>query len=247
MITMDENRAGFVCGSISRTLAAACLVAVGLGVSAPSASAQSDEEARAKELISTIQKEMSDIDKMLMEADSAAPGEVGAKLEATVENIEELLRQVQENQASVVRNIEELVKMTKYQQSNQSSGGGGKGEKKGSGSEPKNKERGKDKDPGELQKQGGPKDGQKPENQGKDQPKDGGPDDQEGEQKDGQAPPDGENEKFQRDGNAGRWGFLPPKVGETFTNLSEDEFPEKYRRLIQKYYQRENNKASKDG
>ena len=83
-----------------------------------SAFAQSEDEMRAKELIAKIQKEMSEIDKLLLEADSAgAAGESAEKLEEVAKSIEELLRSVQDNQASVVRDIEELVKLTKYQQS----------------------------------------------------------------------------------------------------------------------------------
>lgn len=225
--------------------ALSCAVALGMWGTGATASAQSDEEARAKELIATIQKEMAEIDKALTDAESSSPAAAGAKIKATVQNIEELLRQVQENQASVVRNIEELVKMTKYQQSNQSKGGGG--EKKGdSESQPQNKERDKDKEPGDLQQQGDPKEGEKPENQGQDKPENGGADDQKPKDSEGQKPP-GETEPFQREDIGGRWGFLPPKVSEAFLNLSDDEFPEKYRRLLEKYYKRENNKASKDG
>lgn len=224
------------------------LAALGVAFFAGPARGQSEEEMRAKEIIARIQKEMAEIDRMLQEADAGAPAGAGAKMEETIAGIEELLKQVQDNQASVVRNIEELVKMTKYQQSNQG-GGGGQGKPPQSQGDPQNRERERDADPDQLAQQGQKDGGQKPEGQqGQDPPRDGGPDQQPASQdENGDAPPKGETERFQNDDLSGRWGFLPPKVGEVFLNLREDEFPEKYRVLIQKYYQRENRKASRDG
>lgn len=218
-------------------LAASCLLAPAV------AGAQTDDELRAKELIATIQKEMAEIDRLLLEADRASPARARDKLEDAVKNIEELLRQVQENQASCVRNIEELVRLTKYQKSNQPGQGGGQS---GEQPPPRNRERERDADPEQLKNQGQPE-GARPEPKGDDRPEHGGPDHSPPEQRaDGRERPPSERGQFEREDTAGRWGFLPPKVAEVFNAMREDQFPEKYRRLMEKYYQRENTRESKN-
>ena len=44
---------------------------------------------------------------------------------------------------------------------------------------------------------------------------------------------------------SGRWGNLPPKVAEQFQNLSSDQFPEKYLKLIEQYYRLANEKKDR--
>jgi len=192
---------------------------------------QSDDELRARELIARITKEMSRIDELLLEVDEATPKQVQESLNEVQQNIEELLKNVQAQQAGVIENIEELVRLTKYTQSNQGQGSGDQ-EQQGEGEQPKNRQREKDAEPKDLKYQGDPKD-QKPES--------GEEDRSEPEQnRTGQKPPPSETEKFQREDVSGRWGNLPPKVAEMFMNLSPDQFPPKYRQLLEQYYKKAN-------
>lgn len=51
--------------------------------------------------------------------------------------------------------------------------------------------------------------------------------------------------KFERDDVAGRWGTLPGKVEEMLQQLSNDQFPERYKKLIEQYYRKSRKTASK--
>lgn len=222
-----------------KTLRNACLLALSLVLLGGSLRAQSEDDARARELIAKIKKEMSDIDKLLLQADKSAPAEVQQQLEEVSKNIEELLQGVQQQQLSVVSNIEELVKLTKYSQSSQGQGQGQKDPKDQGGNQPKNRERERDGDVDELQKQEGGQEqpeGQQPKD-GK-QPESGAEDDSQPEQRDGEAPPPGEKGEFKREDTSGRWGNLPPKEAELLMRHHADQFPEKYRLLLEQYYRR---------
>lgn len=217
------------------------LVAAGLlALCAATARAQSEEELRAKELQERIKKEMAEIDELLLKADKSSPADAKAKIESVKKTIDELLKDVQGKQSSVCQNIDELVKLARYKK-NGKGGQGGDAEGDGQGGQPQNQQRDKDRDPKELQKQG-----QKPEDQqGGREPKDKKPDDRDpGKQTDpGQLPPPQEKEKHERTDVSGRWGLLPGKVAEDMMQLSPDQLPEKYFRLIEQYYRRSNEKG----
>lgn len=51
--------------------------------------------------------------------------------------------------------------------------------------------------------------------------------------------------KFERDDVVGRWGTLPGKVEEMLQQLSNDQFPERYKKLIEQYYLKSRKTASK--
>jgi hypothetical protein len=131
----------------------------------------------------------------------------------------------------------------------------GKGEPKESQSQPK---RDKSQDPGELQKQ--PDDPQKPEkkdpNGGKcagdpnskdGDPKSGKADKHRPEQKDAERPPpNGPTGEFQRADVSGRWGVLPAKEAEDLQRRDAEEFPERYRRWMELYFNRVNRLQARD-
>lgn len=219
------------------------------GALAASASAQSplsEDELKAKELIAKIKKDMTEIDQLLLSVDEKSPAETRERMAAVAKNLDELLKQVKDQQGQVVKNIEELAALTKY-----SKGGSGEcdnpsDDPKG-GKQPKNGERSADPEVDKLKPQGEQEGGQQPQpqqpQQGEQQPEEGGPDRSKPEQRDGSAkPPDGAKSEFERQDTAGRWGVLPPKVAEILGDLSDDQLPPKYRKLIEQYYRLQNEK-----
>ena len=53
-------------------------------------------------------------------------------------------------------------------------------------------------------------------------------------------PPPGAAGAFERTDLAGRWGVLPPKEAEDLQRRNADEFPQRYRRWMELYFQRVN-------
>ncbi|MFG0318608.1 MAG: hypothetical protein ACF8XB_15145 [Planctomycetota bacterium JB042] len=209
----------------------------------PAASAQSDDEARARELIAKIKKEMRKIDELLLQVDQVKAAEAGETLEGVRKSIDELLdarellENVTESQGAVIEGIDELARMTKYQKSNQSDPNYDDQQQP---EQQRNRERERDQEPQDLKHQGEPKQQQqqqkKPGEQ--DQPQDGREDRQEPEQRDGQSPPPSETGRFENEDVTGRWGNLPPKVAEMFQQLGPEAFPVKYRKLLDQYYKK---------
>lgn len=221
------------------------LIAAALcGLLVSTAAAQSDDEMKAKELISRIKKQLSKIDELLLDVEGQSPASARESMQRVQKDLDELLEDVQSKQGSVCNDIEELVRLTKYTQSNQ---GGGESDKdqESDGEQQKNRERQRDKQPEDLKYQGQPEQpeqkdqGEKPE--GEQEPKSGEEDQSDPKQSENnRRPPPDEIENFERDDVSGRWGNLPPKIAEEFMNLSPDRFPAKYRKLLEEYYKKAN-------
>ena len=217
------------------------------GLLVPTAAAQSDDEARARELIAKIKKEMRKIDELLLQIDSADPAEARETLETVQADIEQLLdaksllEGVTKSQSEVIDGIEELARMTKYKPSNQSDPNPQDDPQQ---QQQQNQQRQRDRDPKDLKYQGEKKPQPKPQNpnQKQDQPQDGREDKSEPEQKEGGQRPPSETGRFEKEDVSGRWGNLPPKVAEMFQNLGPDAFPPKYRKLLDEYYTKANKK-----
>jgi hypothetical protein len=59
-------------------------------------------------------------------------------------------------------------------------------------------------------------------------------------------PPSGAFGEFERKDTKGRWGMLPPKEAEDLQRRDADEFPHRYRRWMELYFQRVNRLAARD-
>jgi hypothetical protein len=91
---------------------AALLCAAGLFV-APRASAQGmdPDQERARQLVVRIRRSMREIDSLLLSG--AQPEKVEKELVANQKRIEELLKETESKSESVIKNIDELVSLTK--------------------------------------------------------------------------------------------------------------------------------------
>ena len=69
------------------------------------------DQIRARELVQRIRKSMREIDSLLLKG--AEPAKVADELAANQRRIEELLKETESKSASVIQNIDELVKLTK--------------------------------------------------------------------------------------------------------------------------------------
>ena len=69
------------------------------------------DQIRARELVQRIRKSMREIDSLLLKG--AEPAKVADELAANQQRIEELLKETESKSASVIQNIDELVKLTK--------------------------------------------------------------------------------------------------------------------------------------
>jgi hypothetical protein len=132
----------------------------------------------------------------------------------------------------------------------------GKGEQKDAPNQPPQPRRDKSHDPDELQKQPEPeqqdvarKDDPKDPKSAKPKgdPKHGDPDPSHPEQANAERPPPkGATGEFQRTDLAGRWGVLPPKEAEELQRRDAEEFPERYRRWMELYFNRVNRLQGRD-
>jgi hypothetical protein len=228
-------------------------VLVATGAFAPRACGQGmdPDQERARQLIVRIRRSMREIDTLLLTG--AQPERLEKELEANQKRIEELLKETESKSQAVIQNIDELIKLTKYQeQKDPQQGSGGSGEKPQS--DPQNQpQRDKSQDPQELQKQ------PKPEGE---QPQDGSekkPEQDKSEPKDGKAsrkppesspadrpPPKSATGEFERADTVGRWGMLPPKEAEDLQRRDAEEFPQRYRRWMELYFQRVNRLPVRD-
>jgi hypothetical protein len=231
--------------STMRRLSTAVLCAVLAGA----ASAQDGDELRAKELQAKIKKQMAEIDEILLSAEKSSPKAAAEKMEAVKRSLDELLKDAQTKQAEVVSDIEELVRMAKLKQSNQGGQGKSGATPPQSGQKPP-PERGREPDVDELKQEGEkpqqPAPGEEPEPKDGEKPDSGQPDRQKetGDETTGSPPPDAKD-KFEREDTTGRWGVLPGKVEELLKQLSTDQFPERYKKLIEQYYRRSQKAGTK--
>ncbi len=209
------------------------LAALLLALGATPLWAQQDDELRQRELIAKIRQEMARIDELLLEVGRAAPAAAREAIAETVSDIDKLLEDVRGRQVKVVESIEELIRLAKVSQCNNPSSGEGGGSGSGSGGG----ERGKDPEPQELKQQGQPEQ-PKPAEELPEDPHAADRDPEEANSK-GELPP-AETGKFEREDVSGRWGVLPPKIAEMFQNLSPDQFPPRYRKLIEDYFKKAN-------
>jgi hypothetical protein len=194
------------------------------------ARAQVDPEAeKIRKLVVKIQKEMKEVDQLLLRADR--PSEAASKIDETIKNIQDLLKSTEQKQSDVIKGIEELVRLAKYQQSQQSSSQRDQQKpQKPDGQDEQEQKRPKDPEPQELQKQQG---------QGQDQPKDQQEQETTPEQKRAnRLPPGSEKGQFVRPDLKDRWGVLPSKEQEDLINAMSSRIPERYRRWIEEYYRR---------
>ena len=237
-------------------LAAVAAAAALLALPAQAAAQSMDpDQARARELVLRIRKSMREIDALLLQG--AQPRKVEQELEANAKRIEELLKETESKSQSVIQNIDELVKLTKYQKSGGGGGGGGsmpdQKSRDPAGSMP---ERERSQEPGELvpqprpQPRDGSEPGERPDEQERERdgdPKSGRPDRASPDQRDARRPPpEGATGQFERQDLSGRWGMLPPKQAEELQRRNADEFPQRYRRWMELYFRRVNKLPSRD-
>jgi hypothetical protein len=240
-------------GRCKMAIAAAVAIAASLALAPPASAQMTDpDQERARELVLRIRKSMREIDSLLLKG--AQPEKVEQELAANQKRIEELLKETESKSQAVIQNIDELVKLTKYQKSNSGGSGGSQPpEQKPQGSEGQMPEREKSQDPQELSPQ--PKDGQQPKDgeQPKDEeqnrdgdPKSGRPDRTPPEQRDAKRPPPkGATGEFERTDVSGRWGMLPPKEAEDLQRRNADDFPQRYRQWMELYFRRVNKLPSR--
>ena len=93
----------------------ACAIAavVAAGAFAPRARAQGmdPDQERARQLVVRIRRSMREIDSLLLSG--AQPDKVERELVANQKRIEELLKETESKSESVIKNIDELVSLTK--------------------------------------------------------------------------------------------------------------------------------------
>jgi hypothetical protein len=209
------------------------------------------DQERARQLVVRIRRSMREIDSLLLSG--AQPERVEKELVANQKRVEELLRETESKSQSVIQNIDELIKLTKYQEQKDPQSGGGGGQQDDPQSDPnKQPQRGKSQDPDELQKQPKsegeqPQDSQKQPQPGKSDPKHGNPDKTPPQNSQAnQPPPKGATGEFERPDTTGRWGMLPPKEAEDLQRRDAEEFPQRYRRWMELYFQRVNKLPARD-
>src|SRR5262245_32535604 len=112
---------------LSRWACAGAVAAVfATGPLAPRAKAQGmdPDQERARQLVVRIRRSMREIDSLLLTG--SQPEKVEKELVANQKRLEELLKETESKSQSVIQNIDELIKLTKYQEQKekQPSGGG---------------------------------------------------------------------------------------------------------------------------
>lgn len=188
-----------------------------------------DPREQVLELFRKIEKDLQEIDKLLLEAGGSKAAEKSAE---AAKAMEELLQKTMEGQKRVARSIDEILR--KLPPDGQGSGGSSsqkpptdpQGQK-----DPKDAEREKTPlDPGQLQPSGQPKSPKKDDSVGKNRPANPPP------------RPPGDPAELSKEG--GKWGELPPLYQELFRNQKTDDVPLRYRRWIEEYYRRSNQAKS---
>src|SRR5688572_8894659 len=87
------------------------LVAAFLAGGGASGQETDPDQIRARELVQRIRRSMREIDSLLLKG--VEPAKVADELAANQQRIEELLKETESKSASVIQNIDELVKLTK--------------------------------------------------------------------------------------------------------------------------------------
>ena len=97
-----------------RTLTLLFAALCGTGLLADPASGQmtDPDQERARQLVLRIRRSMREIDSLLLTC--SQPAKVEKELTANIKRIEELLNETESKSMSVVQNIDELIKLTKY-------------------------------------------------------------------------------------------------------------------------------------
>lgn len=213
--------------------------------------AQVGPEEAVKKILDTINQELEEIDKMLLESSKRdAVGDAAAP-----ERIKRLIEETKGSQDRVVRGIDDLIKqLEQMSQQNSSGGGQSQDQQQQRSDEPvddqqrstrqdgegpprqQNSER-----PGAQQgQQQGQQQDQKPgqgdpQGQGQD-PTGNQPDPKTGQNADGSARPDGATERVERAGGDARWGELPDYQLPVHLRGGHPSVPEKYRGFIEEYH-----------
>jgi hypothetical protein len=106
---------------ITRTgIALAALLLAGLVADARAQAMDPDAE-RARQIVLRIRRSMREIDKLLLQGGQEA--QLDPKLTQVVDDLEKLLEETESKSQGVVQNLDELIQMSKYQQSKQGGGG----------------------------------------------------------------------------------------------------------------------------
>lgn len=190
------------------------------------------EEADAidpQELVKRIQEGMHEIDQNL--ADASAAG-VREKMSQNVRYMEELLKDTQNQSRFVISALDELIKSIKYRKCG--SGGGNQMQPPPDSS---NKEEQKPRS-----EQGDQELKENPSNQEEEgKPEDARPKEAQGEKNRAKNPPPQKPpEEVDHPDVSERWGVLPPKIQNDILNFNIESFPEKYRKWLEEYYKRIN-------
>ncbi|MEW6742559.1 MAG: hypothetical protein AB1486_07355 [Planctomycetota bacterium] len=194
--------------------------------------AQMDPEAlQMQRLIVKIQKQMRAIDGGLQAGrDPQAASKV---LEQNIKDIDDLLRALEGMQSQVINDLDELVKKAKYCQGRSQQSSSSDSQQQQSGEQAR---REKSSDPQELQRQESPA-------ESREKPQDGREDSQPPQREETtDLPPSAEKGVFERADVSERWGILPPKEKEDLINADVSKLPERYRRWLDAYYRRVNEK-----
>jgi len=175
----------------------------------------------ALKLVQRIQQDLAEVDRLLDEASAT-----------------DQVQKVQGARASHVRTIsdlEELIRLVKYQRSGNPSSGGGGGRSPQGQPPPREADDRSQAEPSPQPQQ--PQDGQQDQQRsGKEpqaapeQPSQPGAQELAGQQ----PPPDATADFLRRDTDA-RWGVLPPKLQERLMNLHMDDVPQRYRTWLEAY------------
>ena len=205
------------------------------------ATAQVGPEETIKKILEDISEQMSEIDRLLLEASKSRQAAEG--IEQSVERMKDLMTETQSGHTRVIEGIDELIRQIEQMPS---SGGGGGGQfdpnqDQRSGGEVRDQEqqgrRDQSETPDLTQPQGGQ---QQQEQQGQpqqgEQPQDG-PDEAgpPGENVPSDQPKDGATERAVREEDNALWGNLPPYLQFLHSRGHRPEVPEKYRRLLEAY------------
>ncbi|MBU0754055.1 MAG: hypothetical protein KJ645_02880 [Planctomycetes bacterium] len=154
-------------------------------------------------------------------------------MEENIRNLEKLLEETQNRSSRVIQDLDELIKSVKYMQC--SSGGGGSPPPDSKDSQQQeNKPRQEEQDQGLKENPSQEQADRNP------RPEETRPEEGPGRQENGEKPPSPPTEQVEHADLSGRWGVLPPKIQQDILNFNIEEFPEKYRKWLEDYYKRVN-------
>jgi hypothetical protein len=187
----------------------------------PLQQAQDGRDEAAMKLVQRIRQDLAEVDRLLDEAAAT-----------------DRLDPVQDARASHVRaisDLEELIKLVKYQRSGSPSSGGGGGGRSPQGQPPPREADDRSQSEPAPQPQQ-PQDGQQGEERSGSEPRAAPEQSQPGAQESsGRQPPPEPTADFLRRDTDARWGVLPPKLQERLMNLHVDDVPQRYRTWLEAY------------